>query len=91
MKKSDIAGRVADRIGLSQSVAGNAVDAVFEAVGEALEFETARFRYDDGRERPPGRSPAKIAARRCVTGFLSIQMPAACRKMQNHDRLRTRH
>ena len=36
MKKSDIAGRVADRIGLSQSVAGNAVDAVFEAVGEAL-------------------------------------------------------
>ena len=36
MKKSDIAGRVADRIGLSQSAAGNAVDAVFEAVGEAL-------------------------------------------------------
>ena len=36
MKKSGIAGRVADRIGLSQSAAGNAVDAVFEAVGEAL-------------------------------------------------------
>ena len=36
MKKSDIAGRVADRIGLSRSGAGNAVDAVFEAVGEAL-------------------------------------------------------
>ena len=36
MKKSDIAGRVADRIGLSQSAAGNAVDTVFEAVGETL-------------------------------------------------------
>ena len=36
MKKSDIAGRVADRNGLSRSAAGNAVDAVFEAVGEAL-------------------------------------------------------
>ena len=36
MKKSDIAGRVADRIGLSRSGAGNAVDAVFEAVSEAL-------------------------------------------------------
>ena len=38
MKKSDIAGRVADRIGLSRSAAGNAVDAVFEAVGEALGY-----------------------------------------------------
>ena len=36
MKKSDIAGRVADRIGLSRSAAGNAVDAVFGSVGEAL-------------------------------------------------------
>ena len=36
MKKSDIAGRAADRIGLSQSPAGNAVDPVFEVVGEAL-------------------------------------------------------
>ena len=36
MKKSDIAGCVADRIGLSRSAAGNAVDTVFEAVGEAL-------------------------------------------------------
>ena len=36
MKKSDIAGRVADRIELSRSGAGNAVDALFEAVGEAL-------------------------------------------------------
>ena len=36
MKKSDMAGRVADRIGSSRSVAGDAVDAVFEAIGEAL-------------------------------------------------------
>ena len=36
MKKSDTACRVADRIGLSQSAAQNAVDAVLEAVGEAL-------------------------------------------------------
>ena len=36
MKKSDIAGRVADRIGVSRAAAGNAVDAAFEAVGEAL-------------------------------------------------------
>ena len=36
MKKSDIAGRVADRIGSSRSVAGRAVDAVFEAIDEAL-------------------------------------------------------
>ena len=36
MKKSDIADRVADRIGLSRSAAGNAADAVFEAVGEVL-------------------------------------------------------
>ena len=36
MKKSDIAGRVADRIGLSRFASGNAVDAGFEAVGEAL-------------------------------------------------------
>ena len=36
MKKSDSAGRVADQTSLSRSAAGNAVDAVFEAVGEAL-------------------------------------------------------
>ena len=36
MKKSDIAGLVADRNGLSRSAAANAVDAVFEAVGQAL-------------------------------------------------------
>ena len=36
MNKSAIAGRVADRIGLSRSAAGDAVDAVFEAVSESL-------------------------------------------------------
>ena len=36
MKKPDIAGRLADRTGLSRSAAGNAVEAVFEAIGEAL-------------------------------------------------------
>ena len=34
MNKTELAGRVADRIGVSRSVAGDAVDAVFEAVGE---------------------------------------------------------
>ena len=36
MNKSEIAGRVADRIGVSRSAAGDAVDAVFEAVSESL-------------------------------------------------------
>ena len=63
MKKSDIAGRVADRIGLSQSAAGNAVDAVFEAVGEALangeEVRIAGFGTFGTRNRPArtGRNP----------------------------------
>ena len=63
MKKSEIAGRVADRIGLSQSAAGNAVDAVFEAVGEALangeELRIAGFGTFGTRNRPArtGRNP----------------------------------
>ena len=63
MKKSDIAGRVADRIGLSQSAAGNAVDAVFEAVGEALangeEVRIAGFGTFGTGNRPArtGRNP----------------------------------
>ena len=36
MNKSEIAGRVADRTGVGRSAAGDAVDAVFEAIGEAL-------------------------------------------------------
>ena len=63
VKKSDIAGRVADRIGLSQSAAGNAVEAVFEAVGEALangeEVRIAGFGTFGTRNRPArtGRNP----------------------------------
>ena len=36
VNKSDIAGRVASRTGVGRSAAGDAVDAVFEAVAEAL-------------------------------------------------------
>ena len=36
MKKSDIVGLVADRIGLSRSAVGNVVDSVCEAVSESL-------------------------------------------------------
>ena len=63
MKKSEIAGRVADRIGLSQSAAGNAVDAVFEAVGEALangeEVRIVGFGTFTTKSRPArtGRNP----------------------------------
>ena len=34
MNKSEIAGRVADRTGVGRSAAGDAVDAVFEAIAE---------------------------------------------------------
>ena len=63
MKKSDTAGRVADRIGLSRSAAGNAVDAVFEPVGEALvdgeEVMIGGFGTFTTKSRPAriGRSP----------------------------------
>ena len=63
MKKSDIAGRVADWIGLSRSAAANAVDAVFEAVGEALvngeEVRIVGFGTFGTRNRPArtGRNP----------------------------------
>ena len=63
MSKSEIAGRVADRIGLSRSAAGDAVDAVFEAVGEALangeEVRIVGFGTFGTRNRPArtGRNP----------------------------------
>ena len=63
MKKLDIAGRVADRTGLNRSVAGNAVDAVFEAMGEALangeEVRIVGFGNFSTRTRPArtGRNP----------------------------------
>ena len=36
VNKSDIAGRVAERAGVGKSAAGDVVDAVFEAIAEAL-------------------------------------------------------
>ena len=36
MNKSDIVGRVAGRAGVGRSAAGDAVDAVFEAIAETL-------------------------------------------------------
>ena len=36
MNRAEIAGRVAGRVGLSQSAAGEAVDAVFQTLAEAL-------------------------------------------------------
>ena len=36
MNKSEIAGRMADRMGLGKTAARDAVDSVFEAIGEAL-------------------------------------------------------
>ena len=36
VNKSEIASRVADRTGVGRSATGSAVDAVFEAIGEAL-------------------------------------------------------
>ena len=67
MKKSDLAGRVADRIGLSQSASGNAVEAVFEAVGEAL--ANGRGSEDRGirnlrNKKPSGSYRAQPADRR---------------------------
>ena len=63
MKKSDIADRVADQTGLSRRTAKNAVDAVFEAMGEALangeEVRVAGFGTFGTRSRPArtGRNP----------------------------------
>ena len=41
MNKSDIVGRMADRMGLSKSAAEGAVDTVLEAIAEALAKEEA--------------------------------------------------
>ena len=63
MNKSEIAGRVADRIGTSQSAAGDAVDAVFEAVSESLakgeEVRIVGFGTFTTKSRPArtGRNP----------------------------------
>ena len=73
MNKSDIAGRVAGRTGVGRSATGDAVDAVFKAIAEALargeDVRIAGFGTFSTRSRParPGRNPRtgeslKIAA-----------------------------
>ena len=63
MKKSDIADRVADRTGVSRWLAKDAVDVVFEAMGETLangeEVRVAGFGTFGTRNRPArtGRNP----------------------------------
>ena len=63
MNKSDIAGRVASRAGVGKSVAGNAMDAVSEAITEALargeDVRIASFGTFGTRTRPArtGRNP----------------------------------
>ena len=63
VNKSDIAGRVAGRAGVGRSAAGDAVDAVFEAIGEALargeDVRIAGFGTFGTRSRPArtGRNP----------------------------------
>ena len=63
MNKSEIAGRVADRTGVGRLAAGSAVDAVFEAIGEALargeDVRVVGFGTFGTRSRPArtGRNP----------------------------------
>ena len=63
MNKSEIAGHVADRTGVGRSAAGNAVDAVFEAIAEALargeDVRIVGFGIFGTRSRPTrtGRNP----------------------------------
>ena len=63
MNKSDIADRLAARMGLSRPAAGSAVDAVFETIGEALakndEVRIAGFGTFSTKHRPArtGRNP----------------------------------
>ena len=63
MNKSDIGDRLAARIGMNKAVARDAVDGVFEAIGEALaigeEVRLAGFGTFAARSRAPrtGRNP----------------------------------
>ena len=63
MNKLEIASRVADRTGVGRSAAGSAVDAVFEAIGEALargeDVRVVGFGTFGTRSRPArtGRNP----------------------------------
>ena len=63
MNKSDISDRMADRMGLGKTAARDAVDSVFEAIGEALangeEVRIAGFGTFGARSRAArtGRNP----------------------------------
>ena len=63
MNKSDIADRVAGRAGVGKAAAGDVVDAVFEAIAEALargeDVRVAGFGTFGTRRRPArtGRNP----------------------------------
>ena len=63
LNKSEIAGRVAGRIGVGRSAAGDAVDAVFEAIAETLatgeDVRIVGFGTFGTRSRPArtGRNP----------------------------------
>ena len=63
MNKSEIASRETDRTGVGRSAAGSAVDAVFEAIGEALargeDVRVVGFGTFGTRSRPArtGRNP----------------------------------
>ena len=63
VNKSEIAGHVAHRTGVERSAAGDAVDAVFEAIGEALargeDVRIVGFGTFGTRSRPArtGRNP----------------------------------
>ena len=63
MNKSEIASLVADRTGVGRSAAGSAVDAVFEAIAEAMargeDVRIAGFGTFGTRSRPArtGRNP----------------------------------
>jgi DNA-binding protein HU-beta len=68
MNKADITEQVADRVGLSRSVAGAAVEAVFDAIREALvrgeEARIVGFGVFGTRHRPArtGRNPSTGAS-----------------------------
>lgn len=63
VNKTEIAGRVADRVGVGRSAAGDAVDAVFEVIAETLargeEVRVVGFGTFGTRSRPArtGRNP----------------------------------
>ena len=57
VNKSDIAGRVAGRAGVGKLAAGEAVDAVFEAIAEALaRGEDVRIAFGFGTSSRPART-----------------------------------